>query len=254
MIINYVNKSIAQSFGMRLQGEEYGFSYEFNQNRNGEYGDKFIFSQLENNPLEPSKISVLDLGAGQGRNTIPLAQKGYTVFAVDASEIGLMQIQEKARAASLSDRIHIVNANLLDSALPIPQKVDFAVMPHISQHFALDELRQVFKNTARVLNEGGKFIFDALIRRGKPEHRIFEDGIDLTEKCGAASFKKDDINKIAEAEGFNLVSITNFNEGTVGRATYEANWRWGGKISLAEQLLGIKKRPVKLKWFTFLKR
>lgn len=254
MIINYVNKNIAQSFGMKLQGEEYGFSYIFDPNRNGKNGDKFIFSQLGTAPLEPSNISVLDLGAGQGRNTIPLAQSGYTVFAVDASEIGLMQIEGKARVASLSNRIHIVKANLLDSTLPIPQKVDFAVMPHISQHFALDELRQVFKNVARVLNKGGKFIFDALIRRGNAEHRIFEEGIDLTERNGAASFKKDDINKIAETEGFNLVSITNFNEGNVGRASYETDWRWGGAIYLKEQLQGIKKRPVKLKWFTFLKR
>lgn len=39
--------------------------------------------------------SVVDLGAGQGRNSIPLYKLGYNVTAVDISQVGLDQIQSK---------------------------------------------------------------------------------------------------------------------------------------------------------------
>ena len=45
---------------------------------------------------------VLDLGAGQGRDALALGRSGFTVHAVDMSEIGLAQLQEDAQAESLS--------------------------------------------------------------------------------------------------------------------------------------------------------
>lgn len=39
---------------------------------------------------------LIDLGAGQGRDSIPLNKMGYDVTAVDISKVGLNQIKEKA--------------------------------------------------------------------------------------------------------------------------------------------------------------
>lgn len=43
--------------------------------------------------IDNSKI-VLDIGAGQGRNTVFLAQNGYGVEALEPSEVGLKQIEK----------------------------------------------------------------------------------------------------------------------------------------------------------------
>lgn len=39
--------------------------------------------------------SILDVGAGDGRNALFLANKGYAVYALDVSETGLLNISEK---------------------------------------------------------------------------------------------------------------------------------------------------------------
>ncbi len=204
--------------------------------------------------LPPPENLILDLGAGQGRNTFPLAKSGYKVIAVDGNKIGSIQIAERAKETGLTN-IQSVNANLLDSPFPISEKVDFAFMSHVSQHLLPDELRQVLKNVAGALKQGKKFVFDALVRRNLNEISIIDGGIDVTERFGAASFTQGTIQQLAQEEGFTTISVNDFNEGTIGREKHEACWEWGGKVTQEDRLRGItKRRPVKLKWFTLLKR
>ena len=51
-------------------------------------------------PLLPAG-QALDLACGRGRNALLLAERGYAVTAVDASEEGLIQLREEARQRGL---------------------------------------------------------------------------------------------------------------------------------------------------------
>ena len=51
--------------------------------------------------LSPEKGLVLDIGAGQGRHTIGLAEKGFSVEAVDESEKGIAMIRALAEKRHL---------------------------------------------------------------------------------------------------------------------------------------------------------
>ena len=42
----------------------------------------------------PQRGALVDLGAGQGRDAVPLAKLGYEITAVDVSGVGLKQIKE----------------------------------------------------------------------------------------------------------------------------------------------------------------
>lgn len=57
-------------------------------------------------------LDVLDLGAGQGRDAIPIAQMGFYVTAVDNSTVGLGDLDAKARALGLP--ITTINADLTE--------------------------------------------------------------------------------------------------------------------------------------------
>ncbi len=57
-----------------------------------------LLSYLENVSKD---LKVLDLGCGQGRNAIALAQLGFTVTGVDQSKVGIDQMQEFAQKENL---------------------------------------------------------------------------------------------------------------------------------------------------------
>ena len=48
---------------------------------------------------------VLELGAGQGRDTIFFARRGFEVCALDFDETGIRAIRGKAAATGVADRV-----------------------------------------------------------------------------------------------------------------------------------------------------
>jgi tellurite methyltransferase len=49
----------------------------------------------------PKKGKLLDLGCGQGRDSIPLARLGHTVTGIDTSKVGIEQMNQIAKNESL---------------------------------------------------------------------------------------------------------------------------------------------------------
>ncbi|MCX6955828.1 MAG: class I SAM-dependent methyltransferase [Verrucomicrobia bacterium] len=76
--------------------------------RGGAAGPRRQFAEfLRDRGLLPSRpeATALDLGAGSGFQTLPLAEAGYTVTALDFSEILLAELAHDAAAAGVTHRI-----------------------------------------------------------------------------------------------------------------------------------------------------
>src|SRR3954468_13434930 len=67
---------------------------------------------LEANVNSIPKGEVLSLAEGEGRNAVFLAKQGYSVTAVDASEVGLQKARRLAEENGAS--IELVHADLAD--------------------------------------------------------------------------------------------------------------------------------------------
>jgi SAM-dependent methyltransferase len=67
---------------------------------------------------DASAGAALDLGAGEGRNAIWLAQRGWRVTAVDFSDVALARARERAEKAGVAERITWVEADLVDYRAP----------------------------------------------------------------------------------------------------------------------------------------
>ena len=61
--------------------------------------------------------SVLDLGCGTGNHALPLGARGYTVVGVDRSDEMIARAEEKAAAASLSERVSFLRGDVRDVRL-----------------------------------------------------------------------------------------------------------------------------------------
>jgi len=75
------------------------------------YNKHYLTKNLFGDPLSglieffseyPDKGNVLDLGCGQGRNTLALARLGYQVTGIDSSTVGIKQMMEIAHREQLN--------------------------------------------------------------------------------------------------------------------------------------------------------
>jgi tellurite methyltransferase len=94
----------------------------------------------------------IDIGAGEGRNSLYLASIGYRVVAVEPSVVGA----DKIRAKSKQFEIDITIEN--DDFLNVSQKynnIGFALALTSLEHMEYDNLRETISEIKRLLAPGG---------------------------------------------------------------------------------------------------
>ena len=115
--------------------------------------------------------TVLDLGCGSGRATIPLAKIGYDVVAVDLSWPMLRVVLEKvaklqppiSEVEALRGRVLPVQANLVELGCLASESADHAIC--LFSTFGMiqgrENRRDMLRSVARVVRPGGKFLLHA---------------------------------------------------------------------------------------------
>jgi SAM-dependent methyltransferase len=99
--------------------------------------------------------SALDLGAGEGRNAVWLAEQGWTVTAVDFSPIGLEKAQQVAQRRGVL--IETVAADVLDYRAA--KEFDLVVLAYLQ--LPLTQLTEVLGHAASALTSGGTLLLVA---------------------------------------------------------------------------------------------
>jgi SAM-dependent methyltransferase len=103
----------------------------------------------------------LDLGAGEGRNAIWLASRGWTVTATDFSRVGLDKgrrlAQEVTEQASVADRVAWVVADA--TSTDWPAEYDLVVVAYLQ--LVETERRAAVRRAFHALQPGGRFVWVA---------------------------------------------------------------------------------------------
>lgn len=110
---------------------------------------------VESLPSLPQGGSALCLAEGEGRNAVFLAERGYSVTAVDSSAVGLAKAERLAKARRVTITTHV--ADLDDYPLP-PQAHDLIVA--IFCHLPPAVRRRVFSQIPASLKPGGVFLLE----------------------------------------------------------------------------------------------
>jgi tellurite methyltransferase len=132
----------------------------------------FIFGKTpatflaENYPYIPFEGTVLDMGMGEGRNAVFLAQKGYKVTGVDISSVAVKKSYMLAQEFGV--KIKGVVASLQDYKIP-PQSFDAIIC-----FYWVD--RSVVEKIKSWLKPGGVLIYEAHTIRQKAAKK--DDSVD----------------------------------------------------------------------------
>lgn len=217
----------------------YDWPYEINNNYNGVNPDAQIIKTTQKYfPIKT--VFIADIGAGDGRNTLPLAKLGYNIDAFEISKAGRELIQKKAKNLP---NLNIFSTDILKE--PIKKIYDEIFLSHVTQHFDSKEMKKAFSNLSSGLKKSGIIIFDALIDK----HNFVEPCSDKDASEGNYHFKPNFIETLAQKNGLKLINICDFEESKKSKGDYYgANWGFSNPTSPF-----CKVKEIKLKWFTFKK-
>jgi len=167
------------------------------------------------------KTRIIELGAGQGRDTFFFAQNGLQVYTLDYSESAVAAITGKARELHLSDAI---TARQHDVRLPLPfddESFD-ACYSHMLYCMALTtpELEFLSREVKRILRPEGLQVYtvrhtgDAHYGTGSPR------GEDMYEVGGfiVHFFSRKKVEHLAA--GYTIIAVDEFEEGALPRKLF----------------------------------
>ena len=161
---------------------------------------------------------ILELGAGQGRDTLFLARRGLRVTALDYAAGTLETLTSKAQAADLADMVSVARHDIRQP-LPLPDASVDACYSHMLFNMALTtgELEGLTREIRRVLRPGGLVVYTARTTADAHYGTGIPRGDDMYEHGGfiVHFFDRALIDRLAA--GFELIDVTEFTEGALPR-------------------------------------
>jgi SAM-dependent methyltransferase len=165
---------------------------------------------------------ILELGGGQGRDTIFFAQQGFEVCVLDYSNEGLDEIIKEAAAHDVSSLIETI-CHDVRQPLPFDNDTFDACYSHMLYCMALTfpELEQLSGEVRRVLKEDGLNIYT--VRTTKDPH--FRTGTDRGDNMWEIPggfvvhfFDRETVNRLAK--GYEIIDVEEFDETRLPKKLY----------------------------------
>lgn len=158
---------------------------------------------------------ILELGSGQGRDTLFLLQSGFEVWALDYSAAGLEELRRKAERWGLDDSLQTARH---DVRQPLPFAADTfdGCFSHMLFCMALTigELETLSAEIRRVLKPGGLNLYTARNTQDPDYATGIHRGEDLWELDGGFIvhfFSREKVERLAT--GYRICDVEAFEEG-----------------------------------------
>jgi len=165
--------------------------------------------------------NILELGAGQGRDALFFAQKGFHIQVLDYSQTGLDNIIKKAKTLGV-DKLITGKIHDVRNPFPFTNEKFGGCFSHMLYCMALTtkELQFLSDEILRVLKNGGVNIYTVRHTGDGDYKNGIHRGEDLYENDGfiVHFFSKEKVKQLSN--GFDIVNIENFEEGKFPRKLF----------------------------------
>lgn len=168
------------------------------------------------------KKKILELGGGQGRDTIFFAQNGFEVYVLDYCQSGVEAINKKAEELNLSDSINVKCHDVRDP-FPFSDEVFDACYSHMlyCMAFTTSELEFISEEINRILKPKGLNIYTVRNTNDADYGTGIHRGEDIYEVGGfiVHFFSKEKVEHLTK--GFKIIEINEFEEGGLPRKLFQ---------------------------------
>lgn len=187
---------------MATQHQIWTEEYEKNKNfgsTNTEFPSRVLETYFKNKGKRFGKA--LDMGCGEGRNSIYLAQLGYEVVGIDFVHSAIEKAKQKAEEKKLE--INFIEQSLSE-LIPLPDESFDLIIDMMVMHSLHKEDRTVYHSEVqRLLKPNGSFLFYTIAVESPEAERLFtehpgpEEYSYIIPETGAfeKAFTKEDLTK-----------------------------------------------------------
>jgi SAM-dependent methyltransferase len=182
--------------------------------------------------------AALEFGIGTGRVALPLSERDVSVHGIDISEDIIVQLRNKAGADAITTTVGDFAETIVDGVFSLV----YVVYNSISNLLEQSEWVQTFRNAARHLEPGGRFVMELWIQ----DLRRFPHGaVALPFDVSPTHIGFDTIDTATQR------GVSHHYFFTGGRAsTFESPYRyaWPAELDLMAELAGMTLRERWSDW------
>jgi 2-polyprenyl-3-methyl-5-hydroxy-6-metoxy-1,4-benzoquinol methylase len=203
---------------------------------------------------DPANFPILDIGAGTGRNTLPLARRGHSVDAVELAPKFADVIRGEAERESLA--VRVIQRDAFSSSKDLRWDYRLILLSEVVSDFRnTDQFRAVFMLAAERLATGGVLVLNTFLAREgyTPDAAARE----LSQQCYSAIFTREEI--AVAAAGLPLVlesddSVHEYEKSHLPATAWPpTSWyeNWVSGLDVFD--VPRETSPIELRWLVYRK-
>jgi SAM-dependent methyltransferase len=119
---------------------------------------------LAGEATNPAVFPILDIGAGTGRNALPLARRGHPIDVVEVTAKFADMIRAEADRDGLD--LRVIQRDIFTTSADLRRDYMLILLSEVVPEFRTsEELRKMFEVAAQCLAPGGRLVFNAFLAR-----------------------------------------------------------------------------------------
>lgn len=203
---------------------------------------------------DPESLTILDIGAGTGRNALPLARRGHPVDAIEMTPKFAQIMRDEALQEAIN--VRVIERSMFAPSDDLRHDYWLIILSEVVSDFrTTDELLAMFTLAAQSLAKGGHLVFNAFLT--KPGFEIDEAARQLGQQCYTSIFTRKELGAAAAGLPLKLVSddsVYEFEKANLPAAAWPPTGWYEGWVS-GQDVFDVEREmsPVELRWLVFQK-
>lgn len=209
---------------------------------------------LAREAADPASFRVLDVGAGTGRNALPLARLGHPVDAVEMAPKFADVMRAEVERESLG--VRVIQSDVFTAVEGVHDEYQLMVLSEVVPDFrTTHELRGLFELAADCLAPGGRLVFNTFLAR--PGYTPDSSARELGQQCNTMIFTLDEVTGAAAELPLALVaddSAYDYEKAHLPEGAWPpTGWFEGWASGLDVFDVPREESPIELRWLVYQK-